>query len=624
MTMKKRLTSTGKLSLAVLVLLFFLFSLMFSSCAHNVAFITKQDAPVEMIIQNLASLAADKPLEFFQTFTAMTMEPEKEQLLEANPIVQSLSRQAVIKLVEAYKQSKAASDYKNAMKYFYSLKAIAGMKNRQLHTAASLASELITTPALFELLLAQAQSFRNTKQYAPAKSIMITAFNLFRDTENEFSQTEKENAIKILQEWSEYANANGDKPTASLLSNADIPGDLKDPASSFSKIVSSVVTVYVDRGIKFQQGAGRPDRVLGSAFQIDPAGYYLTNYHVIASEVDPAYNGYSKLSIRPSDNPDERIPAKVIGWNKEMDLALLKSVVAAPFTLHLSEKAETEKGQQVFAIGSPIGLENTITSGIISATGRRLLTRGDVIQIDVPVNPGNSGGPLVDRSGKGLGIVFAGMKDYQGINFALPLSWINIYIPSLFLGGAFENPILGVLLARNFDGTLDVVYTLPQNQIFKAGDRLVMVNEEKLQDISSAQYKVAKIPLGSLVRVDIIRDEKNWQILKIAESSRTVPLQDAAKKDHAENLMAGWLGVKLEHVSGPRGPGGLYKVLRTWPGLAADEAGIREGDTIKFIKMSIDQRELLAGFVVSVVSRSTGYLERSFQLIVSLESTSLL
>jgi len=622
--MKKRNTSTVILSLEVLALLLFLLSLIFSSCAHGMAVITKPDTPAEMSIQNLAALAADKPLEFFQTFAAMAMEPEKAILLKENQIAQTLSIQAVIKLTESYKQSKAENDYKSALKYFYSLKAIAGMKDKQLNTAASIASELITSSELFELLSAQVQSFRNAKQYAPAKSIMIRAFNLFQEHETEFSQSAKENAIEFFQEWSEYANSSGDKNTSALLSKTDFAGDLKDQASIFSKLVSSVVTVYVDRGIKFQQGAGRPDRVLGSAFQIDPAGYYLTNYHVISSEVDPAYNGYSKLSIRPSDNPDERIPAKVVGWNKEMDLALLKSVVAAPYTLHLSEMGETEKGQQVFAIGSPIGLENTITSGIISATGRRLLTRGDVIQIDAPVNPGNSGGPLVDRSGKVLGIVFAGMKDYQGINFALPLSWINIYIPDLFSGGALENPVLGVLLARNLDGSMDIVYTLPQNRMFKAGDRLVMVNGEKPQDISSAQYKIAGIPAGSLVRVDIMRDGKNWQVLKIAESLKAVPLQDAARQDDAENLMAGCLGIKLEHVSGPRGPGGLYKVLRTWPGLAADEAGIREGDTIKFIKMSIDQRELLAGFVISVVSRSTGYLERSFQLTVSLENTSLL
>jgi len=624
MTMKKRDTSTGILCLEVLALLLTLFSLMFSSCAHGMAVITKPYTPTEMNIQNLAALAADKPLEFFQAFTAMAMEPEKAPLLEENQIAQTLSSQAAIKLAESYKQSKAEHDYKNALKYFYSLKAIAGMTDKRLNTAASLASALITSSELFELLSAQVQSFRNAKQYAPAKSIMIRAFNLFQEHETEFNQSAKKNAIDLFQEWSEYANANSDKNTLALLSKTDMVGDFKDPASPFSKLVSSVVTVYVDRGIKFQQGAGRPDRVLGSAFQIDPAGYYLTNYHVISSEVDPAYNGYSKLSIRPSDNPDERIPAKVIGWNKEMDLALLKSVVAAPFTLHLTEKAETEKGQQVFAIGSPIGLENTITSGIISAAGRRLLTRGDVIQIDAPVNPGNSGGPLVDRSGKVLGIVFAGMKDYQGINFALPLSWINIYIPGLFSGGSLENPVLGVLLARNLDGSMDIVYTLPQNRMFKAGDRLIMVNGEKPQDISSAQYKIAGIPAGSLVRVDIMRDGKNWQVLKIAESSKTIPLQDAARQDDVENFMAGCLGIKLEHVSGPRGPGSLYKVLRTWPGLAADEAGIREGDTIKFIKMSIDQRELLAGFVISVVSRSTGYLERSFQLTVSLESTSLL
>lgn len=623
MMMKIRNTGSGIQESKVLVFFLF-FGVLLSSCAHSRIVGTPPETSAELSIQNLSSLASDKPLEFFETLTAMAIEPDKNLLIEDSGLASVLADQAVQRIAEDYDKSKKDADFALAFKYFNSLRAIAGMNDERLVNAAATAKARATNAELFELLSTQAETFRNAHQYAPAKNLFLRAFYLFREHEAEFDAAAQAKAMQQFHDWSVYASSQKDWNAAAVLSLTELAGDNSNSLASFPALVSSVVTVYVDRGIKIQQGAGRPDRVLGSAFQIDPAGYYLTNYHVISSEVDPAYNGYSKLSIRPSDNPDERIPAKVIGWNKEMDLALLKSVAAAPFTLYLADKANAEKGQQVFAIGSPIGLENTITSGIISATGRRLLARGDIIQLDAPVNPGNSGGPLIDRSGRVLGIVFAGMADYQGINFALPLSWINVYIPGLFAGGALENTILGILLARNLDASIDIVYSMPGAKVFQAGDKLLALNGEKPQDIPSAQYKLAGIPQGTLIRLDILRDGKSLQVLRRTSVMGDIPLQQAVKNDDAENFMAGCLGMMLQHLSGPRGQGGLYKVIRTWPGLAADEAGIREGDTVKFLRMNIDQRDLLASFVVSVVSRSSGYLEKSFQLTVPLESTSLL
>lgn len=616
-------TSTGGFVLQLLVFCLVLMTALFS-CASDRGTRTERETSTELSIQRLSSLAEENPLQFFETYTEMVLEPEKVSLLERDDRASKMALQSVHKIVQLYEKSKLDADFTAALKYFISLQAIAGMFDLRLKDAVAFASSVATNEEYFRLLCGQAEAFRGVNQYAPAKNIMLRAFNLYKMHEPEFSEAAKRKATQLFHEWSEYANTQKDSDTSAVLNTAMSSGEKNNAVASFSDLVSSVVTVYVDKGIKIQQGTGRPDRIVGSAFQIDPSGYYLTNYHVISSEVDPAYNGYSKLSIRPSDNPEARIPAKVVGWNKEMDLALLKSVVAAPFTLHLSEMSKAEKGQQIFAIGSPIGLENTITSGIISATGRRLLARGDVIQLDAPVNPGNSGGPLIDRSGKVLGIVFAGMADYQGINFALPLSWINIYIPELFSGGASENSMLGILLAKNLDSTLDIVYAMPGSKVFKMGDRLVSILGEKPQDIPAAQYKLASMPAGTLVQLQIIRDGKNCQVFKVLKNMSDIPLQYAVKNDDTENLMAGCLGIMLEHISGPRGLGGMYKVRRTWPGLVADEAGIHEGDTFKFLRLNIDQRELLANFVVSVVSRSTGYLEKCFQLTVSLESSSLL
>ena len=197
--------------------------------------------------------------------------------------------------------------------------------------------------------------------------------------------------------------------------------ELTNTAPSFPKMISGTVTILVNRGIRVENGVGYPDRVIGSGFFIDKRGYILTNHHVIESEVDPTYKGYSRLYIRLSESPaGERIPAKVVGYDKIFDLALIKVEVTPEYTFGGSLDQAVAPGDRIFAIGSPAGLEKTITAGIISAMGRRLLQVGDSMQVDVPLNPGNSGGPLLDEKGDLIGICFAGLQQFSGLNFAIP------------------------------------------------------------------------------------------------------------------------------------------------------------------------------------------------------------
>ena len=188
-------------------------------------------------------------------------------------------------------------------------------------------------------------------------------------------------------------------PGAELAETTDI-----DPA----QVLKACVTVWVDRGIRMERGVGSPDIVIGSAFFIEKNGYLLTNYHVIASEVDPEFEGYSKLYIRPGNNYQEKIPAKVVAWDQSFDLALLKVEIDAPAVVSLTSIDSIKSGTRVMAFGSPGGLENTVTAGITSNLNRRLLPMGGVMQIDASVNPGNSGGPLFTVDGDFIGIVFAG------------------------------------------------------------------------------------------------------------------------------------------------------------------------------------------------------------------------
>jgi S1-C subfamily serine protease len=150
-----------------------------------------------------------------------------------------------------------------------------------------------------------------------------------------------------------------------------------------------------------------------------------TNYHVIESEVDPEYEGYSRLYIKTSEDSETKIPAKVVGYDSVMDLALLKTEITPKYVFQLGSSENLEIGDQIYAIGSPLGLEKTITSGIISTTDRKITTMGTVMQIDASVNAGNSGGPAVSKEGLVQGVVFAGIEGSQGLNFAIPVEYLK-------------------------------------------------------------------------------------------------------------------------------------------------------------------------------------------------------
>jgi serine protease Do len=153
----------------------------------------------------------------------------------------------------------------------------------------------------------------------------------------------------------------------------------------------------------------------GSGVIIDPRGFILTNYHVVA--------GAQAITVRLADG--RTVPGRVVGAHQRADLALVqiqtKGLQAAP----LGDSSQIKVGQWAIAIGSPFGLEHTVTVGVISATGRRGVgqgTYGDFIQTDASINPGNSGGPLLDLNGKVIGINSMIVAPGQGIGFAIPIN----------------------------------------------------------------------------------------------------------------------------------------------------------------------------------------------------------
>lgn len=402
---------------------------------------------------------------------------------------------------------------------------------------------------------------------------------------------------------------------------AATPKDL-DPANA----LKACVTVWVDRGIKIEKGVGMADRVIGSAFFVERSGYLLTNYHVIASEVDPDYKGYSKLFIRLGSSASERIPAKVVGWDSVFDLALLKTEIPAPALIALSAENGASSGTKVMAFGSPGGLENTVTAGIVSALGRRFLPMGEIMQIDAPVNPGNSGGPLIANNGDFLGIVFAGVSQFQGVNFAVPAYWISALLPQLEQGGKVRHPGLGVELFE-FRNEVRVGYVRPgspaQKLGIEAGAVLTAIDGRPIKSITDA-YAVlqGRLP-GELARVewrsagkDILGVDpasKDRQSLVMLEERPERPLENHVKAGLDLKLLVPLFGMRTTNISTKKDKAEL-RVEEVIPGSAADENGFSAGDVFTVLAWAYDPKLHAVVMQVNVARRSQGYMEHAIQL----------
>jgi serine protease Do len=400
-------------------------------------------------------------------------------------------------------------------------------------------------------------------------------------------------------------------------------GAQADAPPSFPSMISGTVTILVNRGIKVEHGVGYPDRVIGSGFFIDKRGYILTNHHVIESEVDPKYEGYSRMFIRLSDSPaGERIPAKVVGYDKTFDLALIKTEVKPEFVFGGWGGQVLTPGDRIYAIGSPAGLEKTITSGIISAMGRRLLQVGDSMQVDVPLNPGNSGGPLLDSRGDLIGIVFAGMQQFEGLNFAVPYRWVEKGLPALYKGGQAVHPWLGMAVTETEKG-LEVIYTVPDEPAaqagLRAGDVIETLDGQPFKKLADIQAAVLQHTPPSLVSLGVRRGDKLLAVLLCASPRPDEPIQVALQRDTRDNVVYPLFGMKLENIGSFLWKGD-YIVRKVIQGSIADESGISENDPLTIQDWQVDKDKGYAMLQVVIKKKKAGFIETAIQIATYLET----
>jgi S1-C subfamily serine protease len=272
---------------------------------------------------------------------------------------------------------------------------------------------------------------------------------------------------------------------------------------ALERVAPAVTFIEVAHGAaqaKAQSRSRRPLHSSGSGFLFTPDGYLLTNSHVV--------HGAERISVRLND--DSRFDADLVGDDPDSDLAVLR--IGSPGALPYGEfgdSAALRVGQVAIAIGNPLGYSKTVTTGVISALGRTLrATSGrlmhDVIQTDAALNPGNSGGPLVDSRGRVIGVNTAMIPQAQSICFATGINTAKWVIGQLFSHGRVRRAYIGVSgatvpvatrIVRHFglrgSTAVHVLELVPGSPAAKAGvavgDRMVAINGVPIDGIDSLQ-----------------------------------------------------------------------------------------------------------------------------------------
>jgi S1-C subfamily serine protease len=315
-----------------------------------------------------------------------------------------------------------------------------------------------------------------------------------------------------------------------VVARGDLAKDEQATIELFKKRSPSVVyiTPVAFRRDAFSFNVLEIPRGTGTGVVWDEDGHIVTNFHVVEG-VDRARVAYG----------DQAWNARLVGTAPDKDVAVLK--IDAPSNalrpVPIGTSRDLQVGQKVFAIGNPFGLDQTLTTGVISGLGREIKARTgrviqDVIQTDAAINPGNSGGPLLDSAGLMIGVntaIISPSGAYSGVGFAIPVDTVNRIVPQIIRHGRVVRPGLGVQIAANqllqqygMEGVL--VLHVEQGSAAESagmqgtrfaedgginlGDIIVEVDDNKIAEAEDLFYALESRKVGDTVNVKVLRDAR--------------------------------------------------------------------------------------------------------------------
>jgi len=313
-----------------------------------------------------------------------------------------------------------------------------------------------------------------------------------------------------------------------VAARGDLAESERATISLFERVSPSVVQVVgagPGTGAMDMEGEGVREQS-GTGFVWDGAGHVVTNNHVVS--------GTREVAVRLASG--EVIGASIVGTAPNYDLAVvrLRNTRQLPAPIAVGTSADLKVGQAAFAIGNPFGLDQSLTTGVISALKRRLPTSagreiGNVVQTDAAVNPGNSGGPLLDSAGRLIGVTTAIISpsgSNAGIGFAIPVDTVNRVVPELIQKGRVPTPGIGIVAANEAIATrfgiegVVVVRAVPGSPAAEAGlhgidragelgDVIVSANGQPTRRLSDLTDQLEAVGVGREIELSVKRNDRS-------------------------------------------------------------------------------------------------------------------
>jgi S1-C subfamily serine protease len=295
-----------------------------------------------------------------------------------------------------------------------------------------------------------------------------------------------------------------------------------DALDAYSRVVVRVAEQLRPAVVNLRAGQGR-DGGSGSGILFTPDGFLLTNAHVVRR--------YERVRIRLHDG--QEVGGRVVGSDPWTDLAVVHADAGKLPHAELGDSQKARVGQLVVAIGSPFGFESTVTAGVISALGRSLRTItghlvDNVIQTDAALNPGNSGGPLVDSRGRVIGVNTAIIAPAQGICFAIPINMAKTIVPLLLQHGKVHRGYLGLharmvpippmtreALGLTQETAVEVLAVEPDSPAEQAGvreeDCILSLGDQTVASVDDLHRLLTTLPIEVPTTVTLLRGQRRFE-----------------------------------------------------------------------------------------------------------------